>query len=131
MPLHDALYSRLSNYAGLTALVGTRIWPIYRKQDSTLPAVVYQRIAVSPANAYEGSTGLRVFVQVTVYAETINDANAVAVQVKAAMAGWTGTTGDTTVHSADFVGDQDLLNTDGDGAKGIIAQALEFEVFTT
>ena len=39
--LEEAIYTRLSGFAGLTALVGTRIYPDDRPHGALLPAVVF------------------------------------------------------------------------------------------
>lgn len=44
MSLETALYSHLSGDAALSALVGTRIYPVILPQQPVLPAVTYQRI---------------------------------------------------------------------------------------
>lgn len=129
MPLHDAIYSHLSGYAGLTALVSTRIYPIYRAQDSALPAVTFLKVAGTSLNVWQGVCGERIRIQISVWAETVRTANSVSAQVRAAMTTFQGVFSDVTVRSTDFLGDQDLYDTDPDGNKGTAHQALEFEVF--
>ncbi len=43
--VEEALYSRLTDFAGLTSLVGSRIYPLVRRQGSALPALSYQMIS--------------------------------------------------------------------------------------
>lgn len=44
----EVIYSKLTGYAGLAALVGTRVYPIQLPQRPTLPAITYQRISTLP-----------------------------------------------------------------------------------
>lgn len=48
MSIEAVIYSRLSGFAGLAALVGNRIYPIVVPQDAPLPAVVYRRSDTIP-----------------------------------------------------------------------------------
>ena len=91
--METTLYTRLSTYAGLTALVSTRIYPLIMPQGVTYPAVTYQRIATEPREScmVEDVGWARARVQVTAWADTFTSAKAIAAQVRAALQRWTTT----------------------------------------
>jgi len=95
--IDTALYARLSGYAGLTALVSTRIYPAPIPQNPTYPLVTYQEIdRVSPhtMGTLAGVTHIRY--QIDSWATTLAGAKAVAAQVEAALDNYAGTS-DTIV----------------------------------
>jgi len=55
MSIQDDLYSILSNAAGVTALVGTRIYPGIAAQDAASPLIVYKHISGVNRNQLNGS----------------------------------------------------------------------------
>lgn len=82
MSLESGIFSALTNDAALSALVGSRVYPVIAPQGVTAPFVVYQPIAAIPATtrgeAHEISETL---VQFSCYGETY----AAATQVRAAL----------------------------------------------
>lgn len=98
--VEDALYTRLSGYSGLSALVGTRISPLKLTQNSTLPAVTFQRISANRVHAMGADPGIvTARYQVTSWgdgkdgADGYGDVKDVAVQVLAALSRYSGTVG--------------------------------------
>lgn len=88
----EALYSKLSGTAGLTALVSTRIYPDLMPQTPTMPAVVYQMISNHREERHRGQTGdARPRFQITCWAATPLAAAAVAEQVRLAVMAMSGT----------------------------------------
>lgn len=81
------LYTALTGYAGLTALVSTRIHPQVMPQDETLPAVVYQRIVGTRVETMDqsGSGVYRVVFQITAWSTTSVETWSVADQIEAAI----------------------------------------------
>ncbi len=45
MTIESVIYSQLTGFAGLTALVSTRVYPLPAPQNVTAPFVTYQRIS--------------------------------------------------------------------------------------
>ena len=71
---------------GVTALVGTRISPVIRAQDETLPCVVLTTISVAPTNQLVGAPTLDANrVQLDAYALTYAQTRAVADACRAAL----------------------------------------------
>lgn len=91
MAIESTIYSRLSGFAGLTALVGTRIYPMILPQGATYPAVTYQRIATAPRDSCmsEDDGIVRANIQVTAWSETFTNAKAIVDQVRAALQRYT------------------------------------------
>jgi hypothetical protein len=76
----------LNAAAGVTVLVGTRITPMVRPQDLTLPAITMQRISMVPSNSLQGNAGLDIArVQVDCWGATYTDARSLATAARAAM----------------------------------------------
>ena len=71
----------------VTALVpATAIEPLRRTQSGSLPAIVLQRISVTPQNHLRGNGGLDAnLVQVDVYASTYTSCRAIAGAARAAL----------------------------------------------
>jgi hypothetical protein len=95
MTLEQALFSYLGNYAGLKALVSTRIYPIIMPQNPTLPAVTYQKISGVVDYVMDGTSIKRPRIQVDAWAKSYGAVRGVAEQVKAALDRYTGTMGGT------------------------------------
>lgn len=103
--------SRLDGFAGLSALVTARIYPLVLPQKPALPAVTYQRIdgpRMSGMTAEHGIATPRV--QVDSYAATYASAKAVAKQVRLALQRWAGVEAAVTVLDSFLDGDRDLYD---------------------
>ena len=87
MSIESTLYTRLSTFAGLTALVSTRIYPLIAPQGVTYPAVTYQRISTMPREVAMGSDpGIaRARIQVTAWGDTYTSVKAIADQIRLAL----------------------------------------------
>lgn len=115
--IEEAVYSRLSGNAGVSALVSTRIYPNKIPQEATLPAIAYQRISARRVKAHAAPTGLaRVRVQVTCVARSYSEVKGLAAAVRTAMQGVMGTVGGVWVQGswletdADEYGDAETLH---------------------
>lgn len=53
-----ALRARLLAVAGVSALVGTRVYPVILPQNPTFPAITYQRIGGRRESSFAGPIGL-------------------------------------------------------------------------
>jgi hypothetical protein len=88
------LVAKLKATSGVTTLVSTRITPGYRKQGTALPAIVYQVYSDRPVNHAGGTTDTSEM-RLSVYcmAATYAGSKALAAAVKAAISGWTDSSG--------------------------------------
>ena len=92
MSINTALYSRLSSFAGLFALVGNRIYPVLIPESAQLPAVAYSLIStpeIHAMNADPTINGPRY--QISCRSATFSSAEDVAEQVKLALKDYSGT----------------------------------------
>lgn len=84
--ISTALYSRLSTDAGVTALVGTRIYPQRGPENATYPLVLYQMIDSGPVRDLASATDhFRTLMQIESYATTQLAAEAIAAAVRASL----------------------------------------------
>jgi len=103
--IEQSLETYLKNYADLTALVGTRIYPAKLPQNFTPPAITYSRISSSRYYSHSGPSGLaRPRFQLSCWAEHYGEAKQVAEQVRAALEAWPAT---KTVQAAFVVNELD------------------------
>jgi hypothetical protein len=109
MTAEEALVARLQASPGVTALVGSRIYPMQTPQLAVMPSITYQRISTVRIQGLRGSTGLAdPRIQVDCWADTYPSAKAVATEVRKSLDGWDD--GDV---SGLILGELDLLVTDG------------------
>ena len=99
MTLEEGLYSRLTGYAGLSALIGTRLYPEVLPEGVTLPAVTYQIVSLADTADAAGGDNLMDTnrVQLTSYAATKAAAANVDRQIRAAINGYRGSMGTVVI----------------------------------
>ena len=84
--LAEALYTRLTAFAGLAALIGTRAYPSIMPQGAALPALTFNRIGADAVTAGGNPIALtRARVEVSAWAESYDTMRAVAAQVRLAL----------------------------------------------
>lgn len=95
MRLDEALYSRLSGFAGLIALVpADRIYPQWLSQAPVYPAVTFTRISTERFQHFSGNPDHeQTTVQVSAWGATFTSARQVADQIYAALQGFVGVMG--------------------------------------
>lgn len=89
MAVADVLRSRLTGFAGLAALVSTRIQPGVASQNTTRPYVTYQVVSEFRQYGFGGGIGI-VFsrYQFDVFAEDYDTARAIVDQLRLALDFW-------------------------------------------
>lgn len=88
MSLITDLKTYIGSYAGLTALISNRLYPMMLPQEPTLPAATYL-IADDPQNySHSGASWRQARVQFDCFASTYLAAHGVADQVEAAVNAW-------------------------------------------
>lgn len=94
MTIDDALYTYLSTYAGLKAIVGFRIYPMSLPDKVQLPAVVFSKTGEETVHAFGNDPGLKnLTYEVISMASTYYDAVDLSAQVLLALKDYTGTMG--------------------------------------
>ena len=89
MSIEALIYTRLSGFAGLAALVGTRIYPNVAPQNVAAPYIVYRRVTAGRPGAMQADTGIvRGRFQVDVFDGTFDGAAAVREQIRQALQRW-------------------------------------------
>ncbi len=117
MNIEEALYSHLTNDAGVSALVGNRVYPLMAPQDAALPHLVYQRISSPRLRSHGGPSGLaHPRFQITATAGSYSAARSLANAVRASLDGFRGTMGGGVSVGASFLdneadGYQDVADT--------------------
>lgn len=80
------LLRTLREDAGLSALVGNKVFALVIPQGTKLPCITFQRIGGMPANTLSGHSGLEeIDLQINVWARDYDEAKAIAKAVRAAM----------------------------------------------
>lgn len=82
LSLGASLFAALTADDGITALVGTRVFPDEMPQAETVPAIVYTVITDPKASTFTGATLRHARVQIDAYARTMKEAGAVQVEVE-------------------------------------------------
>jgi hypothetical protein len=84
--LEPRIFSILTGYTAVAAVVGTRVYPLVLPQKAALPAVSYLRVDGVQDSNLSGNSGLEVVrVQIDCWAETYAGAKALASAVSEAM----------------------------------------------
>ena len=90
--MEEALIAKLLADAGVSALVGTRVYPGVRPQATALPAIVFNMISANPSYSDDGEDGIaEARVQLDCWGATYTDAKKAARAVKAALSAFGGT----------------------------------------
>lgn len=94
MLIEQAILNELAGTAGLTAIVGQRIYYVKAPQDVTVPYVVLFKVSGVREHSHDGASGLgNPRFQVSCFAETYYQAKQIAQQVQSALQGFSGTMG--------------------------------------
>ena len=125
MLFNAEIYRQLHAFAGLEALVGTRISPHgHGLQGGTLPYVTYQRLSTERTYLHDQSAAIsKETVQVDCYAGDPDEARQVAVQVQQALDAWSS----PEVNRAFIRDDEDFYERD----TKLYRVRVEAEVWTT
>jgi len=89
--IEEEIFARLNTYAGVSALVSGRIYPIHLPQNPTYPCVVYTRIANEHINNLDGSAGLsKPWIQIDAWADDPMEARDIGEQIRLGLQGYSG-----------------------------------------
>jgi len=92
--IENALQYTLANTAGVSNLVGSRIYYVKAPQDVVKPYVVIQKISAIRFYAYSGESGLDdTRVQISIFATTYASCKAIAAAIQTAISAFVGTMG--------------------------------------
>ncbi len=121
-----AIYSILSNAAGVSALVGTRIFPQKIPYAQDMPAITYFVIDNTPNNTKNGpSTYDYVRCQITAFGVNYSQAQDLASEIRSALDYKTGTEAGVVISKCFFEDSNDIFD-DSFGETGIHYVAMDF-----
>ena len=96
--IEQAIYNILANTAGISAIVGTRIYQVKMPDNVAFPAISYQTSFGSQIESFTGFSGLRnPVINIDSWAKSAGVAKDLAEKVRAALHGYSGTYGDVTI----------------------------------
>jgi hypothetical protein len=106
----EAIYDILSSDAGVGALIGDRIHPLVIPQGVSLPAVTYQQITGLRVQNLASPQGMvRTRFQLNCWAETYNEADAVADEIRKTLGGYSGTSAKVYIYTISLDSEGDLI----------------------
>lgn len=106
--IEEALRTVLIGNVGVSALVGTRVYPVVAPQGASLPAVVYQRISANRQHHLQGPSGLtQVRMQFTAIATTYSAMKALANALRQALDGYRNTVSGVFVQAVLSAGERE------------------------
>ena len=109
MSIETDLLDILEANAGVSALIGTRIYPMLLPQTPTLPAIVYSVISAMRTARHGGRASIgEKRIQFSCWGSTYSGAKALADQVRLALDG----TKPTTEGAALIAGEHDIYDTE-------------------
>lgn len=88
MSILTLVYESMANDAGVSAIVGDRIYPLLAPENTSIPFVTYSKVTVVPENVIRGNASIErgTFI-ISCYASTSLSSNAIASAIKAAFSG--------------------------------------------
>lgn len=129
MTLEEAIFYKLSHDANITALVGSRIYPVKMPDNPTFPAISFQSIFVERMHAMTGAVNgtTRAQVQIDSRATTPAAARTIAKKVHNALNGFSGTIDSLVVGSCLSISEQSFFEDEID----VHRQMQEYEFYFT
>jgi hypothetical protein len=134
MEINEALYSYLSSYVNLTALVSNRIYPDVLPQNTPYPAITYQKISEDEIDTFNQTTSTLMMpkYQFTCWGSTRASSEAVAKQLRLAFKNYKSTTmggvGGVSVSAIRILNRLSTFDTDNDGKVIAYGTISDFEV---
>lgn len=89
--LEAALFALLTSFSGVTALCGTRVFPLLLPTNATLPAITWHVVSSVPKSTFGTSGMIRTRVQFDCWGNEYTDALALRIALISALNGYTGT----------------------------------------
>lgn len=112
--VEKAIYYRLANASSVTSLTSTRIYNLQLPQETTMPAIVFQRITTSrDLIAHSGALGLaEAIVQISLYAETVASVRALSEAVRVLFHVYKGTQNSVEIILSRLINEVDLFESE-------------------
>lgn len=117
--LEASIFTTLTGASGVSAIVGSRVYPIILPQKTTLPAITYLRVSGAQEISLSGHSGLESpRIQVDCWATSYAQAKSLAAAVQAAMIA-------STAFKVGSVSDRDLF----DDETNVFRVSIDFNVW--
>ena len=130
MRIEQAIFNRLSTFAGLTALVGARIYPVRLPTRPDYPAISYFRVSRAANRTFGGNTpSASPRLQFDCWAKTYTGVKAIADQVIAALEGFSGTLGGPGGVDVQAIYLENEMDSDFEDSADLYHTILEFTVW--
>jgi len=129
--IDDAFYSVITTNAGVSAVMGTRLYPNQAPPNPTEPYATYVAVTDGTVVSLTGASGLgSVTFQVDVWAHDSRDAKSVAELIRIALVDHVGTTAGETITDVMCGQRSDDLDDEGIGAQqGITRISRDYTVW--
>jgi hypothetical protein len=99
--LDVAVVALLEAHVGLSALIGSRIYPETLPEEPNFPALTYSEVDEVPTYAHDGDANYdKTRLQFECWAMEKQDAKAVAAQLRDCLGGYRGTSEGVTIHAS-------------------------------
>lgn len=103
-----AVRNRLVTTAAVTALVGSRVYPVIAPADADLPFVTWRRTSIQRQHSLSGPVGVpMVMLTVDAFATTYEAVRDLADTVRVSLDGWGGTFQNTVVSNVSLENESD------------------------
>lgn len=117
MAVEKAIRSILIDDSTVKNLVADRVYPVVRREGSSLPALVYQQISGVRDHIFAGPSGfVEARFQINCWAETYEGADELADAVRVAVDGYNGTKESVVIQCIHLIdeGDMPVLSADNE-----------------
>ena len=122
----NAIYNLLSSDPDVSAIVGTKIYPVRIEQKTNLPAIAYRKSGKTGHDTKQAVSTLdKVRAEVTAVHTKYSSIQDLAEKIRKAIEGKTGTFGGVQIHTTYFIDDEDDYDEDAQAYLRIIT----FEFF--
>jgi hypothetical protein len=129
MYIEEALYTYLSTYAGLTALISKKVFPVIAPEGTLVPYITYTKVSGQRFHALKTDSGMtNPIYQFSCFATAYGSTKAMSAQLRAALQNYSNTmggSGGVVVQSVLLVDEHDLYD---DEAK-VYYTTIDFQFF--
>lgn len=113
MRLEAALQGHLAAFPSITAVIGSRVYPLLLPQNVVYPAISYQRITGQTIQSNDGDSKLGYSrIQITAWAATYAESRELAAEIRTALIGFKGLMGAVWITGVTHEIDVDLYDND-------------------
>ena len=133
MSFKTGLYSFLTGKAGITGVVGSRIYDTIAPQDATKPFIIFSIVTSEKSNYLSGQAeDAFIILELVVVADTGKTCETITEALRNELSGFTGSMGSINVTSCFFESDSDEYVRPVDGQDfGIFSRVVQYNIWFT